>query len=112
MKLKGKTFEYQDITFIRSIFFSVSQDQICSKSNIYHYLSTDESVKISRLIYSLFYLQVRDRLKRKMNAIFPAVLNENPAKETITLQDKRSHVGVPKKIEVLPYRNNTFELKQ
>ena len=47
-----------------------------------------------------------------MNTVFPAVFDENPAKKTITSQVKRSHVGVPKKIEVLPYPSNKFELKQ
>ena len=111
MKLKRKTFQ--------SIFFiPISQDQIRSKLKIHLYLPTDEFVKTSRLIYFLFYLQIRDRLKRMMNTVFPAVFDENPAKKTITSQGpgnqrvKRSHVGVPKKIEVLPYPSNKFELKQ
>lgn len=64
------------------------------------------------LLHCMRNSEIRDRLKRKMNTIFPAVFNEKPAKKTLTSQVNRSHVGVPKKIEVLPYRINEFELKQ
>jgi len=62
--------------------------------------------------FILFYLQIRDRFKRKMNTIFPAVFDENPGKKSFTSQANRNHVGAPKKIVVLPYRNSEFEVKQ
>ena len=60
--------------------------------------------------YILFYLQIRDRFKRRMTTIFPAVRDEKNANKTS--QANLRGVGAPKKIEVLPYSNSEFELKQ
>ncbi|XP_020617762.1 adhesion G protein-coupled receptor L4-like [Orbicella faveolata] len=64
------------------------------------------------LLHCMRNSQIRDRFKRKMNTIFPAVFDENPAKKTLTSQANRCHAGLPKKIVVLSYRNSEFELKQ
>ena len=55
--------------------------------------------------FTSLYLQIRERFKRKINAIFPAANNGDPAKEKS--QVNQSESGVVRKIEVKPCKTTT-----
>ena len=58
----------------------------------------------------LFHPQIKERLRRRINTIFPRANDETHARKTS--QFNRSDVGAVKKIEVQPCSNSVFELKQ
>lgn len=63
------------------------------------------------MMYSVVFLllQIRDRMKRRLNTVFPATNEKTHARKTSTFnQSDVSIVGI---IEVQPY-NSVFELKE